>query len=156
MKKFDINRTRNQIQKGQNLSCKKGHNTAIINKEKREHYISPCRSNKAPGQYEEKNEKEISTIPSVNDLLAQPWQNETSEDEIMHDQVGQNEFENSDDDQTMQEDDLYYTSVRDRSRSPREINTGERHGGQSNPENETITRSTRPTRGIRPIRFREM
>ena len=35
---------------------------------------------------------EICMIPSVNDLLEQPLQNETSEDEIMHDQVGQNEF----------------------------------------------------------------
>ena len=56
----------------------------------------------------------------------------------------------------MPEDDLDYTSVRDRSRSSRERNTGGRKGEQSNPKNETITRSTRPTRGIRPIRFREM
>ena len=70
----------------------------------------------------------------------------------MHDRVDQSEFENSDEDQIMQEDDLDYSSVQDRSRSPRERNTGE----QSNPENETITRSKRPTRGIRPIRFREM
>ena len=38
-------------------------------------------------------------------LLEKLIQNETSDDEIMHDQVGQNEFENSDDDQIMQEDD---------------------------------------------------
>ena len=38
----------------------------------------------------------------------------------MHDQVSQNEFENTDEDQTMQEDDLDYSSVRVRSRSPRE------------------------------------
>ena len=38
-------------------------------------------------------------IPSVNDLLEQPLQNETSENEIMHDQVGQREFENSDEDE---------------------------------------------------------
>ena len=38
----------------------------------------------------------------------------------MHDQVGQNEFENSDQDQIMQEDDPDYSSVRDRSRSPSE------------------------------------
>ena len=37
-------------------------------------------------------------IPSVNDLLEQPLQNEMSEDEIMHDQAGKNEFENSDED----------------------------------------------------------
>ena len=30
------------------------------------------------GEYEEQNEGEISTIPSVNDLLAQPLQNKTS------------------------------------------------------------------------------
>ena len=88
--------------------------------------------------------------------MEQPLQNETSEDEIMHDQMGQNEFENLDEGQIMQEDDLDYSSVRDRSRSPRERNTGERQGEQRNSENETITRSTRPTWGIRPIRFREM
>ena len=49
-----------------------------------------------------------------------------SEDEVMHDQVGQNEFENSDDDQIMQEDDPDYSSVWVRSKSPRERNTGER------------------------------
>ena len=75
----------------------------------------------------------------------------------MHDQVGQDEFENSDEDQIMQEDDLDYSSVWDRSRSPRERNTGERQGEQSNPENETIARrSTRPTSGIRLIGFREL
>ena len=44
------------------------------------------------GEYEEQNDEEISTIPSVNDLFEQPLPNETSEDEIMHDQMGQNEF----------------------------------------------------------------
>ena len=53
-----------------------------------------------------------------------------------------NEFENSDEGQRD------YCSVRDRSRSSREG-----QGEQSNPENETITR---PTRGIKPIRFRVM
>ena len=101
------------------------------------------------------NEKEI-TIPSVNDLFEQSLKNETSKDEIMQDQAGINEFENSDEDHIMQEDDLDYSSVRDRFRSPRERNTEERQGEQSNPENETITRSTRPTRDISPIRFREM
>ena len=47
----------------------KGHNTVII--KKGEQYISPSRSNKAPGKYEEQNE-DISTIPTVNDLLEQP------------------------------------------------------------------------------------
>ena len=37
------------------------------------------------------------SIPSIYDLLEQPLQNET-EDEIMHDQVGQNECKNSDKD----------------------------------------------------------
>ena len=45
-------------------------------------------------------------IPSVNDLLEQTLQNEMSEDKIMHDQVGQSDFKNSDEDQIMQEDDL--------------------------------------------------
>ena len=87
-------------------------------------------------------------IPSVNNLLEQPLQNEMSEDEIMHDQVGQSEFENLDEDKIIQDD---YSSVQDRSRSPRERNMGKRQGQQSNPENETFTRSTIPTRSIRPI-----
>ena len=74
----------------------------------------------------------------------------------MHDQVGQNEIENSDEDQIMQENNLDYSSVQDRSRSPRKRNTVERQGEQSNPENETTTRSTRSTRDIRHIRFRKM
>ena len=75
----------------------------------------------------------------------------------MHDQVGQNEFENSDEDQIMQEGNPDYSLVQDWSRSPRERNTGERQGEQSNPENETITwRSTKPTRGIKPIHFRKI
>ena len=56
-----------------------------------------------------------------------------SEDEIMHDQVGYNEFENSDENQIMQENDLDYSSVWDRSRSPKERITWERQGEQSNP-----------------------
>ena len=83
--------------------------------------------------------------------MKQPLQDETSEDKIMHDQVGQNEFESSNEDQIMQEDGFDYSSVRDRSRSSRERNTGERQGEQINPENETVTRSTRSTRCIRPI-----
>ena len=90
-------------------------------------------------KYEEQNEEEISTIPSVNDLLEQ---NETSEDEIMHDQVGHNAFKNLDKDPIMLADDLDYSSVRDRSSFPSERNTRERQGEQSNPDNETITRST--------------
>ena len=43
-------------------------------------------------EYAELNEEKIATIPSVNDLLEQPLQNETSRDEIMHDKMGQNEF----------------------------------------------------------------
>ena len=79
-----------------------------------------------------------------------------SEDKTMHDQVGQNEFENSDEDQIMQESYPDYSLVQDRSRSPRERNTGERQGKQSNPKNEKITRSTKPTRVIKPIHFREL
>ena len=53
----------------------------------------------------------------------------------MHDQVGPNELENSDEDQIKQEDDPVYSLVRDRSRSPRERNTRERQGEQNNTEN---------------------
>ncbi len=66
------------------LIMQKGHNTAIINREKGDQNYTPGKSNKAQGEYEEQNEEEISTIPSVKDLLEQPLQNETSEDEIMH------------------------------------------------------------------------
>ena len=75
----------------------------------------------------------------------------------MHDQSDQNKFENSDEDQIMQEDDPDYSSVLDRSRSPIERSTGEKQGVQSNHENETITRrSSRPIRGRKPICFRVM
>ena len=87
----------------------KGHNTAIINREKGNSILAHADQIRPQSEYEEPNEEEISTIPSVNDLLEQPLQNETSEDEIMHDQVGQNEFENSDEDQIMQEDFLKTT-----------------------------------------------
>ena len=64
---------------------------------------------KPQGKYEKQNEEEISMIPSVNNLFKQPLQNETLEDEIMHDQVGQNEFKNSDEDQIMQDNNLDYS-----------------------------------------------
>ena len=111
-------------------------NTALINRENENSVLNHANRIRPQGEYEEENEEEISTIPSVNDLLDQPLQNETSEDEIIHDPVGQNEFENSDENQIMQEDALDYCSVRDTSRSPWERNTVERQGEQSNPENE--------------------
>ena len=68
----------------------------------------------------------------------------------MHDQVGLNEFEKSDENKMIQKDDLNYSLVGDRSLSARERNTREGQGEQSNPENRTITqRSTILTRGIR-------
>ena len=133
----------------------KGHNTAIINREKGNSVLAHSNQVRPQGEYEEQNDKEISTLPSVNHLLEQPLQNETPEDKIMHDQVGQNEFKNSDENWIMP-DDSDYSLVQDRSRSPRERNTGERQGEQGNPENERITISTRPTRGIKSVRFREM
>ena len=39
---------------------------------------------------------------------------------------------------------------------PERGNMGERQGELSNPENKTVTKSTRSTRGIKPILFREM
>ena len=98
----------------------KGHNTAIINKEKGNSILAHADQIRPQGEYEEQNEEENSTILSINDLLEQRLQNEMTEDEIMHDQVGQSEFENSDEDQIMHEDNLGYSSVRDRYRSPRE------------------------------------
>ena len=52
----------------------------------------------------------------------------------MHDQVGQGEFENLDEDQIMQEDYLDYSSIRGRSRSPRERNMGERQESKAIPK----------------------
>ena len=124
------------------------------NREKGNSILAHVDQIRPQGEYEEQNEEEISTIPSVNNLLEQPLQNETSKDEIMHDHVGQSEFENSDEDQIMKEDNLDYGSVQDRSRSLRKRNTRERRGEKSNPENETITRkSRRPTKVIRPPTF---
>ena len=117
----------------------KGDNTAIITREKGNSILANADKIRLQGEYEEQNEEEISTIPSVNYLCEEPLQNETLEDEIIHNQVGQNKFENSIEDQIIQEDDLDYSSVRDRSKYPTERNTGERQGEQSNPENETIT-----------------
>ena len=55
----------------------KGHNTAIINREKKNSVLALADRIKPQGEYEEQNEEEISRIPSVNDLLEQPLQNET-------------------------------------------------------------------------------
>ena len=134
----------------------KDHNTARINTEKENSILAHAYQIRSQGEYEEQNDEEIFTISSVNDLLEQPLHNETSKDEIMHDQVGQNEFENSDEDQIMLEDNLDYSSVQNRSRSHRERNTGESQGEQNNPQNEISTRSTKLNRDVRPIRFREM
>ena len=63
----------------------KGHNTAIINREKGNSILAHADQIRPRGEYEGQNEEEISTIPSVNDLLEQPLQNETPEDVIMQD-----------------------------------------------------------------------
>ena len=106
----------NQLQTEENLSCKK---VTIINREKGNSILAHADQIRPQGEYEEQNEEEISKIPSLNDFWEQLLQNKMLEDEIIYDQVGQNEFENSDEDQIMQE-------VRDRSRSPLEKNTSER------------------------------
>ena len=67
-----------------------GHIPAIINREKENGILAHADQIRPQGEYEEQTEEEISTVPSVNDLLEQPLQNETLEDEIMHDQEGQN------------------------------------------------------------------
>ena len=92
----------------------------MINREKGKSLLVHADEIRHQGEYEEQSEEEISTIPFVNDLLKQSLQNETSEDEIMHDQMGQNAFKKSDKDQIMQEDDRHYNSLPDRCRSPRE------------------------------------
>ena len=83
----------------------------MINREEGNCVLAHADQIRPQGEYKEQNEEEISTVPSVNNLLEQPLQNEMSEDGIMHDQVGQSEFENSYEDQIMQEDNLDYSSV---------------------------------------------
>ena len=57
----------------------KGHHTVLINREKGNSILTHADQIRPQGEYEEQNEEEISTIPSVNDLLEQPLQNETSQ-----------------------------------------------------------------------------
>ena len=93
------------------FTMQKAYNTAIINREKGNSILAHADQIRLLGENEEQNEEEIFTIPSVDVSLEQPLENKTSEYEIMHDQVGQNEFESSDEDQIMQEDDINYSSV---------------------------------------------
>ena len=57
-------KTKNQIQKGENLSCKK----ATINRDKGDSVLDHTDQIKPQGEYKEQN-GEISAIPSINDLL---------------------------------------------------------------------------------------
>ena len=88
------------------LILQKGNNTAIINREKVNNILAHADQITSQSEYEKQNQEEISTITSVNNLLEQPLQNEKSKDAIMPNQVGQYEFENSEGDKIMQEDDL--------------------------------------------------
>ena len=56
------------------FNMQKGHNTAKINREKGNSIFAHAdQKKKRPrGEYEEQNKEEISTIPSINDLLEQP------------------------------------------------------------------------------------
>ena len=67
----------------------KRYNTVIINRENGNIILAHADPIRPQGEYEEQNEEEITRVPSVNNLLEQPLQNETLEDEIMHDQVSQ-------------------------------------------------------------------
>ena len=53
---------------------RKGHNTVIINREKGNNMLAHADQIRPQGEYEEQNQEEISTIPSVNGLLEQPLQ----------------------------------------------------------------------------------
>ena len=55
-------------QKKAEFIMQKGHNTAIINREKESNILVHANQIRPQGEYEEQNEEEISTIPSVNDL----------------------------------------------------------------------------------------
>ena len=74
----------------------------MINREKGNSILVHADQIRSEGEHEEQNKKEISTILSAYDLLEQPLPNETSEDEIMNDQVAQNELQNSEENQIMQ------------------------------------------------------
>ena len=74
---------------------RRSHNTAQINRKKGNSILAHADQIRSQGEYEDQNNEEISMIPSVNDLLEQTLQNETSEEKIMHNQMRQNEFENS-------------------------------------------------------------
>ena len=65
----------------------KGYNTAIINRENGNSVLVHADQIRPQGEYEEQNEEEISMIPSINNLLEQPLQNKTSENDIMLDQM---------------------------------------------------------------------
>ena len=54
------------------FTMQKGHNTAIINREKRDSILAHADQIRPQGEYEGQNEEEISTIPSVDDILKQP------------------------------------------------------------------------------------
>ena len=75
------------------LIMRKGHNAAIINREKGNSILAHADQIRTQGEHEEQAEEEISMIPSINNLSDQTLQNE-----IIHNQVGQNEFENLDED----------------------------------------------------------
>ena len=55
MKKGGTKRTKNQIQKGQNWSCKKDTNTAIINREKGSSILAHADQIRFQGKYEYQN-----------------------------------------------------------------------------------------------------
>ena len=67
MKECGAKRTKNQLQKGQNVSCKKPQYS--YNREKGNSILAHADQIRPKGKYEEQNEEEISTIPFVNDLL---------------------------------------------------------------------------------------
>ena len=132
----------------------KGQNTAIVDKENGNSVLAHADQIRPWGEFEDQDE-EMTTVPSVNDLLDQgngPVRNETSEEESMSEQ---NECEISDEDQIMEEEYAEYSLGRDRSRSPRGRNTEEREREQGDPET-GARRSSRSTRGIKPQRFRDM
>lgn len=130
---------------GAEFIMQKGHNTAIINRENGDSVLAHADQIRTQGEEEERNDEEMS-VSSDNELVEQPLQKETSE-ETMQGEEGQKDSENSDEDQSMQEDTCDYSLDRDRSRSPRKRNTGEREREQF--EENIRRRSTRATRGIK-------
>lgn len=135
--KMSYKRNRNMQPESAEFIIQKGHNTAILNKENGNSVL--VHADQIRSQGEESDEEMPSEMPII-DVTEELMQSETAEEEV--------EWDELEEDQSMQEE--QFDHRRDRSRSPRE----RREIGED--VQEGTRRSTRSTRGIRPLRYREM